>query len=163
MNHVAVGRDVSRIRQPAAARNHPGATLRAILRYRQVENPVQPVQDIHTVVSSEYLVLFTPTICEDEQIVINGTVYDKHNTSGIEHLLSKEGCDSIVDIDLSFYPPAFNDLRPRLCHGDSILLFGILYHETNPAGSVLLPNGSVDGCDSIILISLIFDNKVAKN
>ena len=44
MNHVAARRHVCRIREPAPARNHPGAALRAVLGDGQVEDPVQPVE-----------------------------------------------------------------------------------------------------------------------
>ena len=44
------------------------------------------------------------TICEDDQLLINGNIYDVNNPKGQEVLVgaSQNGCDSIVDIMLDF-------------------------------------------------------------
>ena len=41
--HVAIGGDVGRVRQPPAARNDPRAALRPVLGHRDVEDVIQAV------------------------------------------------------------------------------------------------------------------------
>ncbi len=57
-------------------------------------------------------ILYAPTtdirnrICEEDQIIVNGTVYDKDNRSGVEVFAGEGlgGCDSIVRIALQYDP-----------------------------------------------------------
>ena len=101
---------------------------------------------------------FVTSICEDEQIDINGTIYDKDNTSGTEILtgMASNSCDSTVFINLSIYDPAEHDLSPTLCDGESIVINGTVYDQSSPTGIETLVNGSVNGCDSTITIQLSF-------
>lgn len=40
-------------------------------------------------------------ICPDESIIVNNSIYDKNNLTGVEILVNRFGCDSIVTIDLT--------------------------------------------------------------
>ena len=97
-------------------------------------------------------------LCEDESILVNGIVYDINNPFGTETLTdaSFTGCDSIITIDLSFYPTAIGTVNEELPAGGSIIVNGTVYDESNTVGQEILENASVNGCDSIVNISITF-------
>ncbi|MCB0597401.1 MAG: gliding motility-associated C-terminal domain-containing protein, partial [Phaeodactylibacter sp.] len=90
---------------------------------------------------------------------VNGTVYDEANPAGTEVFpnSSAQGCDSIVNVSLSFYPEAVFELVQTLGPGGSIVVNGTVYNEANPAGTEVLVNAAANGCDSTVLISLSFE------
>ncbi|HMP25174.1 MAG TPA: hypothetical protein PKC76_13625, partial [Saprospiraceae bacterium] len=98
------------------------------------------------------------TLCENDEITINGTVYNMSNPNGTEILLeaSVNGCDSIVNINLDFFPPVVNELSETLCEGESILVNGITYDQNNPIGTEVISGITANGCDSIINVRLDF-------
>ncbi|MDX1939363.1 MAG: gliding motility-associated C-terminal domain-containing protein [Saprospiraceae bacterium] len=100
----------------------------------------------------------TQTLCDGESIIVNGGVYDQSNPTGTEILAnaSSNGCDSIVNINLSFFPPSIFDLEQTLCEGDSIVINGVTYNQNNPSGTEVLMNASSNGCDSTVNINLIY-------
>ncbi|MCB9347980.1 MAG: gliding motility-associated C-terminal domain-containing protein [Lewinellaceae bacterium] len=100
----------------------------------------------------------TTVLCPGGSLAVNGTVYDEANPAGTEVFLngSAQGCDSIVNVSLSFYPEAVGQLTPVLCPGGSLAVNGTVYDEANPAGTEVIPNGSAQGCDSIVNVSLSF-------
>ena len=101
-------------------------------------------------------------LCTGESILVNGTIYDENNANGTEVLpnASTNGCDSTVVIDLGFYPPAESSFNQQLCTGGSVTINGTIYNESNPNGTELIMNGSVNGCDSTINVFLSFTNNV---
>ena len=108
---------------------------------------------------------FMPTICENESITFNGTTYDATNPMGVEILegATTEGCDSTVNVSLSFYPMASGNLDMTLCPGESITINGTVYDETNPTGTELLTGASVNGCDSTLAVNLSFFQVATSN
>jgi gliding motility-associated-like protein len=44
------------------------------------------------------------SLCQGEQLTVNGTVYDENRPQGIEFLSTSFGCDSIIRVDLNFSP-----------------------------------------------------------
>ncbi|MFQ5447153.1 MAG: gliding motility-associated C-terminal domain-containing protein, partial [Saprospiraceae bacterium] len=107
----------------------------------------------------------SPTLCPGESIVANGTIYDETNPTGTEVIVNGSwlGCDSTVNVALSFFPPATFDLTQTLCTGNSITVNGTVYDETNPAGTEVIPNASANGCDSTVVIDLTFNQQVTFN
>ena len=93
-------------------------------------------------------------LCEGESEIINGTVYDQSNPMGQEMLMSSAGCDSIINVNLSFVSTFNETIDDALCQGSSIVVNGNTYNEANPSGAETLQ--SVNGCDSIITIDLSF-------
>jgi SprB repeat/CUB domain len=98
----------------------------------------------------------TKKICEDDQITLNGTVYNLANPTGMQQLPSAGvgGCDSVVNVSLSFYPPAIGTYTTSICQGQSVTIHGIVYNSANTSGVKLLPNASFRGCDSTVNISV---------
>ena len=103
-----------------------------------------------------------PTICPSDSVIVNGKVYNASNPVGSETFQngSVQGCDSTVLINLSFYQPATANLMPELCPGGSIIINGKTYDEDNPSGTDIIPNASINSCDSVINVNVIFTNEV---
>ncbi len=104
-------------------------------------------------------------ICEDDQVIINGTIYDKNNPTGSEFLddANFRGCDSTVNVNLSFFPVASSTTNPRLCSDESVSINGAIYNAANPTGVEVLNNANFRGCDSTVTISVIMVNDATLN
>ncbi len=103
--------------------------------------------------------------CEGDgySVVVGGNTYDESNPTGMETLTSTAGCDSIVTVSLSFSGVLSGEESYSGCQGDgySVVVGGNTYDETNPTGMETLV--SVAGCDSIVTISLSFDQTAFGN
>lgn len=95
--------------------------------------------------------------CEGDVIDILGQVFDQ-DTSGTFMFEGSSvfGCDSIIDIDISFQSSVFGDVSSTLCPEESIDVEGEIFDINNASGMVLLANGSTNGCDSTIVVDLNF-------
>ncbi|MEY3368871.1 MAG: hypothetical protein RI973_2026, partial [Bacteroidota bacterium] len=105
------------------------------------------------------------TLCQGESLLVGNTVYDEDNPSGTTILQGSSflGCDSVVTVSLSFYPPAALDLSQTLCSGNSLTVNGTEYDQSNPSGIEIIPGGGTGGCDSVITVSLSFYNPASSN
>jgi len=101
---------------------------------------------------------YTKSICPDGNIVINGTLFDKNNTSGSFSFPggSSAGCDSVLNVNISFYTINTGFINQSLCKGEKLIVNGKTYDETNPTGTETLGETSWLGCDSIVNIQLSF-------
>jgi gliding motility-associated-like protein len=97
-------------------------------------------------------------LCVGESRTVNGTVYDETNAAGIEIIENgaANGCDSIISVNLQFTDAAEERLELDLCEGETIEVNGTVYDAGNPSGTEVFPNGSVEGCDSIVVVDLSF-------
>lgn len=100
------------------------------------------------------------TLCEGEFLIINGTIFNEDRNNGIEIISggSVHGCDSIVNVTLSFTYPGMHHIDRTLCFGQTLTVNGIVYDENNPSGIDTITSGSHNGCDSIISIDLDFQS-----
>lgn len=96
--------------------------------------------------------LLQSTLCPSESLTINGTVYSMDNPSGLE-TLQGNNCDSIVNINLSFYDSDTTLVNAQLCPTESIMVNGTRYDQFNPYGLEILAGST---CDSIVQIDLAF-------
>ncbi|MEL6944652.1 MAG: hypothetical protein AAFO82_18505, partial [Bacteroidota bacterium] len=96
-------------------------------------------------------------ICEGESIIVNGVTYDTDNLVGREVLIggSVNGCDSIVDINLTVAGELRGTFFATLCMGESVVINGMTYDQSNPIGTERIPQPS--GCDSLIEVTLTFE------
>ena len=92
-------------------------------------------------------------LCEGEVYEFNGIIFDEESPSGNIFLAgaAANGCDSIINVDLSFFPVSLNEIQATICEGDSII-FGnqILFYS----GLYTDLFASSNGCDSIVNLSL---------
>ena len=97
-------------------------------------------------------------LCQDEQLTIEGQVFDKNNPSGLVILpgAALGGCDSLIHVSLNFLEPPVHEIDTILCRGSSFIFNGAIYDENNRSGTVLLPGASQAGCDSLVNITIDF-------
>ena len=98
--------------------------------------------------------LFDQTLCEDESIEVNGNVYDINTPRGRQVLPAANGCDSIIDIDLTFSVPETTFITDNLCRGEQIEVAGNSFDYNNQSGNIVVQNAL--GCDSMIAVDLTF-------
>jgi gliding motility-associated-like protein len=122
-----------------------------------------PGPGIHTTVHPVITSYYSEILCPGQTLVFNETVYDQEHPSGILTLQTAQGCDSIIEINLSFYQPAQHKIHQVLCYGGSLVVNGTVYNESHPAGTEVISGGSIHGCDSIITVQLNFNSVVTSN
>jgi subtilisin-like proprotein convertase family protein len=98
------------------------------------------------------------TLCVGESLTIGSQTFNQANPNGQVTLAgaSALGCDSLVQVSLSFAPSANFNFTQQLCVGGSVSVGGQVFNAANPAGSVTIPAASVNGCDSIVIVDLSF-------
>ena len=91
------------------------------------------------------------TVCEGESFTVGTTPY---NSSGMysQTFISVEGCDSIVNLNLTVTPFPRTDLAPVICEGDTFNMAGNPYFQTGVYMDTL--TSFISGCDSIITLDL---------
>ncbi len=99
---------------------------------------------------------FSPKVCTDDVVTVGTSTFSAANPSGTVMFNSFQGCDSIVVVNLQFFPIASGTLNRTLCVGQSLTVGGQTFNGINPSGSVVLPNAALHGCDSTVLVSLSF-------
>lgn len=101
---------------------------------------------------------FSGPICESDFIEIDDEIFDVNNPTGTVILEGEafNGCDSIVEVDLSFLPNAFSAINERLCPDEFIEVGGVIFDINNPIGTVVLDNQAMNGCDVIVDVELDF-------
>ncbi len=102
----------------------------------------------------DYLV----TLCEGDSFFINNTYYHQNFYEGKEVFenAAANGCDSIVNVKLTFIPPPFFNYIDTLCSDATININGTRYDIDNRAGLEIIEGGAANGCDSLVYISLFF-------
>jgi gliding motility-associated-like protein len=101
---------------------------------------------------------YTGTFCNNETIYVNNQVYNKDKPKGKEIIPAGavNGCDSIINVNFTFYPASIGTITDTLCQTESIVINGITYSKDNPTGTITIVKGSKNGCDSILNVNLYF-------
>ena len=108
--------------------------------------------------SQEGMGLEDGTYCRGEIITLNGTAYDENSPTGMDTIQIMGQCDSIVMVDLTFTDFSLGAETGTYCRGQQVTLNGSIYDELTPSGMDTLFGGSVSGCDSIVMVDLIFND-----
>lgn len=127
-------------------------------------NGCDSLVDVSINILTEPMGSFSTTICPNETLTFNGSIYDQQNPSGTERLVGQaaNGCDSIVTVQLSFFPEARGTLDQQLCTGQQFVLNGEVFDENRPNGEVTLSGMSSNGCDSIVFVQLSFVSEITE-
>jgi gliding motility-associated-like protein len=114
--------------------------------------------NVNLTFGNEVVVTLNPILCPGEFIYINGTLYYIGNTSGSETFAggSYLGCDSTVNVSLSFYPEAVGYLDTIIPSGKTIVVNGTTYSQSHPSGVEVFVDGSYTGCDSTLFVTVGF-------
>lgn len=96
------------------------------------------------------------TFCSNQFIIVNGHLYSPDNPTGTEVLpgAAANGMDSIIEVRLVFYQPAFTLIEEVLCEGDTLWVNNVPYHAGFNFGEEVIEGGAANGCDSIIDVNL---------
>ena len=98
--------------------------------------------------------------CEGDgfEVLVGSTLYNESLTQGEELLISQNGCDSIINIDLVFQDLFRDTVSYFGCEGDGfeVLVGSTLYNESLSQGQEIIMNQN--DCDSIIQVNLNFQN-----
>jgi gliding motility-associated-like protein len=100
------------------------------------------------------------SLCPGGFLEVGGDRFDVDRPSGevVFAGMAANGCDSIVRVELAFFPEAMSSLSENLCFGESVEVNGRVFDVNRPSGSVRIPNGSVNGCDSTVYVDLTFED-----
>jgi len=97
-------------------------------------------------------------LCPEEQVLVNGSVYDVYHPRGTEVIPARNrlACDSIVEVELQFYPRDTGFIQELRCPDQPYTLFGETFTPERPSGVIRLPAGSEFGCDSLLMVDVVF-------
>lgn len=101
-------------------------------------------------VNPTYFVQTPISICQGDSVLLAGA-YQTSAGLYLDTTLTVNGCDSIVESNLTVNPSYFVQNSTTICQGDSIFLGGI-YQTT--AGLYLDTISTISGCDSIVETTL---------
>lgn len=127
---------------PGAAKNGCDSTVNVQLIFLQASTPTS----------------FEQNTCDQNfQITIGSQTFGKSNPTGQVLLKNKAGCDSIVNVKLNFLSSSSSTITRKVCDDDFVLTIGsVTFSKSNPTGQSVLSGAAVNGCDSIVNVSLQF-------
>ncbi len=101
---------------------------------------------------------FTQALCEGETVTIGSQIFDKDKPTGtvVYPAVTPNGCDSLVEVSLTFYDTPKTTFNPTLCSNETFVVGTQLFDKNNPTGTVVFPAATVHGCDSIVEVSLTY-------
>lgn len=88
------------------------------------------------------------SLCEGEPYILNGLEYYSNGTY-YQHLSSQNGCDSLLTLNLSYYPNPNTIIHQTAC--DSYSWNGIVYSQSGIYSQVF---STSNGCDSTVILYL---------
>lgn len=112
----------------------------------QTGNGCDSIIDILLVVNPTHFIQTPVSICDGDSLFLEGSY---QTTSGLylDTVLTINGCDSIVETNLTMYPTASSNDAITICDGDSVLVNG---NYLSVAGSYTDTLQTTNGCDSLI-------------
>ena len=90
-------------------------------------------------------------LCREESIEINGTIYDFDNPTGVEVFQATSGCDSVVLVNLGFFPRQESAIEATVQEGEAFSMNGVDYTAN---GVYELVFSDENGCDSLVHLRL---------
>ena len=111
------------------------------------------VFDVALTIGQQLNELIDDVLCEGASITVGTEVFDINNPIGTVMLSSVSGCDSIVEVDLTFDTQTIIPINDPICDGDTIFINGTPYSLDNPSGSESV-QGVNDACDTLYQIAL---------
>lgn len=95
-------------------------------------------------------------------IWIDGNTYTSNNNTATFVIPngSANGCDSLVELDLTIIPPSLGTDVQAACESYT-WIDGNTYTASNNTATFVIPNGAASGCDSIVYLDLTIENVTA--
>ena len=96
------------------------------------------------------------SICPGEFLEIEGEIFDAERTEGVIAFRGESslGCDSFVELRLSFFEETIGSLDTSMCPGSSFLLGEEVFSEVNRFGTVTLVGRNQNDCDSVVNVQV---------
>jgi large repetitive protein len=110
------------------------------------------IVNLNLIINNSSLGVDTQVAC-DTYTWIDGNTYTTSNNTATFALINAAGCDSIITLNLTINNIA-TSVDTQVSCGSYTWIDGITYTESNNIATFIIPNGSVNGCDSIITLDL---------
>lgn len=104
---------------------------------------------------------FNKEICHNDTVYINQNQYYFGKAIGSDTLENYEGCDSIINIEITFYQEDTTLYLDTVCHGEVIIINGILFNKEKSTDIIRLVNSKYNGCDSILSVQFHFLDSIS--
>lgn len=101
-------------------------------------------------------------ICMDESFVKGLDTYGASMTTGSSILIGADafGCDSVLTVNVSFYPAIAATLDTMICAGESFSKGMDTYDQNNLSGTSVLVGASTGGCDSLLAVTVSLSDQI---
>ena len=93
------------------------------------------------------------TLCYGDSIVVNGVIYNGNNSIGQEIISLPNGCDSVININVTEIVPDTAYIDTIIYVGQSLDIAGVVLIESDFEGIVYLQ--ASNGCDSIVSVKVL--------
>ncbi len=102
--------------------------------------------------------VYRDTFCENQTVFVGNQFFNSGHPDGTVILpgAAVGGIDSVIQVELTFFPVMEATLDQTLCEGDTLWVNGKAYHAGFFIGEEFIESGSVNGCDSLIHVKLKF-------
>ena len=114
-------------------------------------NGCDSIVTIDLIVNSNFEFFITDEICLGEEIIVGNEVFEE---AGVHEVLftARNGCDSLVTLELTVNQPALTNLAREICDGEEITIGSTSY---NTAGIHNTTLSTAQGCDSLVILDLV--------
>ena len=113
------------------------------------------IVNVNLMFNESHLTDIVETHCQGSgfSLIVGNDIYDESNTNGSTVLQNQYGCDSTINVTLTFNDSDLTDIVETHCQGSgfSLTVGNDIYDESNTNGSTVLQNQY--GCDSIINVN----------
>ncbi|MCC6816362.1 MAG: gliding motility-associated C-terminal domain-containing protein [Saprospiraceae bacterium] len=101
---------------------------------------------------------YRQTICRTDTLTIGGQRFHAGRTQGSFQIANGaiNGCDSTIQVELTVRPDAIGRLDTFTCQGSFIDIYGSIFDENRPNGTIKRSGFSTFGCDSFIMVNTSF-------
>ncbi len=107
-------------------------------------------EEIELIITQPSVTDLVEEICEGETYTVGTSQYSESG-SYTDVLIGPNGCDSIVNLDLTVNVNTFATINPIICEGDNFIIGSSVLNETGTYTETIT---NAKGCDSIVTINL---------
>ncbi len=111
---------------------------------------------------------YRANICRGDTITLPGFPGEKFfsgRTNGTLKMVNSaaNGCDSIIQVNLTVLPDAIGAFDTVLCENQGLNLYGNQFDKNRPSATIRVKNLATTGCDSFIMVRIQFTNVAVGN
>lgn len=99
---------------------------------------------------------YSAKICPEDSILVINTYFSQAKPNGqvVVKGGSSFGCDSVINVNISFFPLAQGTYNNSICTGDSVFIIDQFFSDRNTSAVIQIPNGSSNGCDTSVTVNI---------